>query len=620
MCEQSQDDQLKELYKYYIEGRLEDKCKKFLSSKFPEVKSRLAYILSAEADTCYLKILSEFINDKIASVRLASAYSLGYVNSFEARKILFERFNTEWDYDIKVEIMKAIGKIGTEADLRYLVLENYPEDDLLFESLYYFFARGIYTEGRINFLINTIVNGSYNNKKLALKILSEAKIPGISFNLKPIFNELLKNDFMKFSPLIIPVATKFNQVDSNIINTVISISNKNSLLRFMRYANSYKRYKKFWNYCLGSDDEVIKSKAIYFLSKNCRDIDLELVERIENIYNNCGNLDVRLSSIQFLASVYPDSLLFVLYNECLREDYLPYFLSGLSIREDSLGFYFFKKILNSIDNRTKYLSYNLLMNYLTRDSCNQEIISKYISWGLERENPIINLIAINSIGKCGYYSNELTPILVNLMNENLNRGSSFLFFATLSDISNYISASAMFSINRRLFRENFGLSYRNIEEKFIDKDIVKRIVDEKSCYYVKVKADKGEIVIKCESDFAPFSVKFFIDSIKKGVYNNSIITLGDDNNTVIFGDTTYVGYTFPGRIIKVEHSPLKFSRNSVGLLNYNGVYQSHQFFVTLSDNANLDMEFTRIGEVIEGFEVLYRLNNYEKIKTVEIID
>lgn len=128
-----------------------------------------------------------------------------------------------------------------------------------------------------------------------------------------------------------------------------------------------------------------------------------------------------------------------------------------------------------------------------------------------------------------------------------------------------------------------------------------------------LETTKGTIKIKFYPQFAPETVKNFLELSKKGFYNglifhrvipNFMIQGGDPTGTGMGGET----YRGPGTTLKAEIVPeLKHIRGAVSMARKGNDINSatSQFFIVQNkDGADfLDGQYTIFGQVFEGMDV-----------------
>ena len=139
----------------------------------------------------------------------------------------------------------------------------------------------------------------------------------------------------------------------------------------------------------------------------------------------------------------------------------------------------------------------------------------------------------------------------------------------------------------------------------------------------------GNVIIQLYPDISPNSVKRFKTLIKKGAYNNIAFHRVIENTLVQAGDLEFgkKGSLNYGRIgsgksglgtIKSElEEKFEYKRGSVGLARNNEIdTEDSQFFIVLKDMPLFEGEYTPVGKVIYGINVLEKVKFVKKYNIV----
>ena len=129
---------------------------------------------------------------------------------------------------------------------------------------------------------------------------------------------------------------------------------------------------------------------------------------------------------------------------------------------------------------------------------------------------------------------------------------------------------------------------------------------------IVIDTTKGRIVIKLRPDLAPQHAERIKQLAREGFYNNVpfhrvmdgfMAQTGDGQN---FNGTG--GSKYPN--LKQEFSNVHFKRGIVGMARRGDSVDSanSQFFIMFADGASLDGQYTVIGEVVSGMDVVDKLN------------
>ena len=128
---------------------------------------------------------------------------------------------------------------------------------------------------------------------------------------------------------------------------------------------------------------------------------------------------------------------------------------------------------------------------------------------------------------------------------------------------------------------------------------------------IVIDTTKGRIVIKLRTDLAPKHAERLKQLARDGFYNNVpfhrvmdgfMAQTGDGQN---FNGTG--GSKYPN--LKQEFSNVHFKRGIVGMARRGDSVDSanSQFFIMFADGASLDGQYTVVGEVVSGMDVVDKL-------------
>jgi len=134
--------------------------------------------------------------------------------------------------------------------------------------------------------------------------------------------------------------------------------------------------------------------------------------------------------------------------------------------------------------------------------------------------------------------------------------------------------------------------------------------------FATIKTNQGNIVIELEEAIAPFTVQNFVKLSEKGFYNNTVFHRVVPNFVIQGGDPTGTGFGGPGYSIRSEFSPLPFDAYTIGMASSGKDTEGSQFFITHSPQPHLDGKYTMFGKVVEGFDVVDKIQIGDVIETI----
>jgi peptidylprolyl isomerase len=128
---------------------------------------------------------------------------------------------------------------------------------------------------------------------------------------------------------------------------------------------------------------------------------------------------------------------------------------------------------------------------------------------------------------------------------------------------------------------------------------------------IVIDTTKGRIVIKLRTDIAPQHAERIKQLAREGYYNNVPFHRVMDGFMAQTGDGEKFngtgGSKYPN--LKQEFSKVHFARGIVGMARRGDSVDTanSQFFIMFADGGSLDNNYTVIGEVVQGMDVVDKL-------------
>src|SRR5262245_35389709 len=135
-----------------------------------------------------------------------------------------------------------------------------------------------------------------------------------------------------------------------------------------------------------------------------------------------------------------------------------------------------------------------------------------------------------------------------------------------------------------------------------------------------IQLDRGTIELELAITDAPLTVANFIDLARKGFFNGSAIHRVVPYFVIQDGDPRGDGEGGPGYTIRDELNQLPYLRGTVGMARDWKDTGGSQFFITHSPQPHLDARYTAFGRVVNGIELVDRIQPGEVIRRVQIWD
>ncbi len=146
------------------------------------------------------------------------------------------------------------------------------------------------------------------------------------------------------------------------------------------------------------------------------------------------------------------------------------------------------------------------------------------------------------------------------------------------------------------------------------------LTDPKVSPHVFIETTKGTIEIELSVLDAPQTAQNFIALARKGYFNGLQIHRVVPNFVIQDGDPRGDGSGGPGYSIRDELNDRPYVRGTVGMALSGPDTGGSQFFITHSPQPHLDAKYTAFGHVVNGMDVVDRIQQLDVIQRVRIWD
>ena len=134
-----------------------------------------------------------------------------------------------------------------------------------------------------------------------------------------------------------------------------------------------------------------------------------------------------------------------------------------------------------------------------------------------------------------------------------------------------------------------------------------------------INTDKGSIKFKFYTKDAPNTIKRIVELISQGFYNGVIFHRVIPGFVVQGGDPTGTGTGGSGQKLKAEFNERRHSEGTVAMARAADPDSADsQFYITLAPQPHLDRSYTVFGQVVEGMDIVRKLQVGDKMNWVII--
>ena len=158
-------------------------------------------------------------------------------------------------------------------------------------------------------------------------------------------------------------------------------------------------------------------------------------------------------------------------------------------------------------------------------------------------------------------------------------------------------------------------SFSCAESKHFDKDYtgITQIL-------ATIETHEGKIVLDLDFKAAPNTVANFVDLANKGFYKGLLFHRVIPGFMIQGGDPEGSGKGGPGYTIDDEISSLKHEAGVISMANRGPNTNGSQFFITQTAQPHLDGRHTVFGKVLEGQDVVCRIEKNDPIINITIVE
>ena len=147
-------------------------------------------------------------------------------------------------------------------------------------------------------------------------------------------------------------------------------------------------------------------------------------------------------------------------------------------------------------------------------------------------------------------------------------------------------------------------------------------IDPKKKYEAKIETVRGTIVIELAPQYAPKTVNNFVFLANEGFYDGVTFHRVIKDFMIQGGDPTGSGRGGPGYKFEDEflNNPLKHDTGVISMANAGPGTNGSQFFITHLPTPHLNGKHTVFGNVTSGQDVVYKIQQGDKMLKVVVTE
>lgn len=618
-------------------SRKTDRILPFLTIDNPNHRYQAALSLASVQDTSAINDLFNVLNDDYEEIRSIAAFALGQTKNFKAAGVLASSFRKDSSRMVQAAILEAIGRCGTEEQLKYLCTTSpYPiKDSVLLEGqalgLYRFALRGmVHPEGTMKVMNDFVANSLMPPKPrfVAANYLARAK----DIDLVGYENVLINNVQEEKDPnTLMFLLTGLAKVKTNKALKVLNNTYKNhkdyrvrcNIIRSLKHFD-YDSAKTVAFTALKDTNLHVKITAAEYFYYNGKDIDAF----------NYTNIAKATPHWQVRTMLYAAALKNLIYYKTQSKNFISQTL--IKHYRETTNLYEKAALLRALGNFG--WNYKFLSKALTPATDSSEIPFIIKSSAAEalvilRNNPNLSkefglstqrvLTELNAIFRRCIESND--PAVVAIVADLFASKSAdfkkafpdYSFLKTAQqklklpkDIETYIYLQKAIDV----FEGKTTKINHNNRDYFTDIEwsLIKALGETAK---VSLQTNKGKIVLQLLTKDAPATVTQFVNLVKAGYYKDKTFHRVVPNFVVQTGCARGDGWGGFDVSVASEFSKVRYTTEGmVGMASAGKDTESTQFFITHCPTIHLDGNYTIFAKVVQGMDIVHKLQVGDKIE------
>jgi cyclophilin family peptidyl-prolyl cis-trans isomerase len=150
----------------------------------------------------------------------------------------------------------------------------------------------------------------------------------------------------------------------------------------------------------------------------------------------------------------------------------------------------------------------------------------------------------------------------------------------------------------------------------INWDLVQKLAPRQK---VIIKTSKGDFVVQLNVTWCPGTCAAFVELIGSDFYKNLTIHRVVPNFVMQDGCPRGDGWGSPDFTLRSEFTPTPFATGTLGMASSGKDTEGSQWYITHSSTPHLDAKYTNFGFVVEGMEVVDKLEVGDRILSMELL-
>ncbi|WP_299756699.1 peptidylprolyl isomerase [uncultured Pontibacter sp.] len=592
----------------------------YLANPNTSYRRHAALAFASVQDTAALPALHTLLSDSVAAVRQASAFALGQIGHKRTEAEIMETLGKEQDPEAQALLLEALGKVGTAKAADFLAAYKAANPETLAGQ-----AWGIYRLGLRQQQNQQVVQKAV--ELLSASTIYEARLAAAHFLARTPKLDLTQYRQQLLNSATSDKAPEVRMALAQALGKVRAVDKAGFLSAIAQSDPDYRVRLSAVRSMSGLEFSAISTAILAALQDQ--------------------NINTAVATSEFLlsnhAGVPAQTLLGVLPNLLdarVRSNVIWVILKNSQVQN---RLYLNPRYKQQFHNaRTAYDKAHLL-KALSGDFNNYEFIAEQIFLA---EAPVIGTTgmealilmrqqtdfpkrletAFSEIFKHAVASGDVALVgmaAAAIRDPKLNLRSQYSNYAFLSQAQQKLQLPRDMETNIELQKTVDYLSGKQESETPqnpfthpIDWELVKTIHTNQQ---VLLRTEKGSITLQLFVEDTPGSVANFVELAQQDFFNNLYFHRVVPNFVAQGGDKRGDGWGSSDYSIRSEFTPMHYYEGYVGMASAGKDTESNQWFITHSPTPHLDGRYTIFAKVIDGMDVVHRLEVGDKIVDVEVL-
>ncbi|MFQ5864805.1 MAG: HEAT repeat domain-containing protein [bacterium] len=619
----------------------------FLNSPEPKIRARTVEALGKRQDPKCLHALLKMLNDANQNVRLETAFALGQLGNSDAEEHLVERLNTEEVLDVKIRIVEALGKIGTDKTFPVLI-ELFKASDAKLRS------EAALSVGRM--ALRKLTNSSVTDSLTQLLKDKDARVRWKAcYSLMRIETDLHSESLLKAAN---DEDARVRMFAAQALGQSTKLAHLEALGRLLRRDPDWRVRVKAAN-ALGNYPLRKVANLLTLLEHN-HHVRIAVIQAIGNsalqesgtFRQNSREFNFAKLQLEEVLKSSNETELWTLpekgralisYAQLLGKDAIDLIMTfskhpskKLRVRAmEALGATRAIKAVRLLENQyenSPTVVKIAILESLTK--LNKFANSQIFSKALQERDMVLTALAAKALSQDTLRNNIYAQAIIDAY-QNLTKPvdveSAQMIFQAMGKIGDKRAVSVLEAALRtpdkalskaaaEALQQITGKDYSDQIAKYTKphlnfsyKDILK-LKEAKAL----IKTNRGHIEIKLFTEQAPLTVLNFVQLAQQGFYDGLTFHRVVPNFVIQGGDPRGDSWGSPGYSIRSEFNQHPYLRGTVGMASAGKDTEGCQFFITHSPQPHLDGRYTVFGQVTSGMDVVDSIQEGDVMQLVAI--